>query len=876
MGTLLRSLRWPRLLVAVTTAAVVLGIAAATGPLFLASAANALLADELALVGENDAGLAARLFGRIDRDRFDNVQDKIYDTITPIEHLGEPTATAIGAALTVSDARREGEARMRLLYRDGALDNVERLRGDPDSPGVWMSDGVADALGVDVGDEIVLSYASAGKRARIAGIYRTLWVPLNEYWRPLMFEIVNLRDNDFAPPPFLIADKRLFFELQEIADQAELSWHFPLTDRSIDYDEAVALEHRYDAAHHAPDDPLSPLGRATREIQVFSFQTLSIDSLLFSVMDNIRATVTSLDTSMRVVTLAGQAVALFAIAGAAAFIARGRRTEIKLLLAQGISPLGIGGRVAAEMILPVVGGMALGWVAARGLVTWLGPSERLTSSASTDALRTAGVAAVLSVIVLGIVVAAQARREVEIGFARVRRVLGRMPWEVVVLALAAAAYYEMSSGRSSLVASPGEAPEIDIFVLAFPLLFISGVAGLGVRVLKHLLPRLRTSGATLPVPLYLAWRRLADASSIALLLISLTAVATGVLIYAAALVDSVEATVRAKALVATGSDVSVDVTQQTQEPDAPFPTTRVTRERGEIFPGDIEVDIIGIDPATFASTAYWDDSFSDTSLGALIELLARPGERLPVVASGFEASGRLSLAVSSAEIPIEIVDNPVAFPGMRFNAPAIAVDQETFAAAAEAHGVSAEMLSVVLSTEIWGRGDPAEVSAYFEDQGLFFGASRDSRDFLDAGPLRSIGWTFSLMQALGVLAATIVLVALLFYLQTRQRERDAAYGLSKRMGLAGGSHRASLAVELFAMLVVAALLGEVAAVLGAKLVLANADPLPEVPPPGLFRVPIAIVLGLIPAILGIAGIGAWRVQRAADGARMAEVMRVAG
>ena len=878
MGLLLRGFRWPRFLAAVAAAALVLGIAAATGPLFLASAANAMLDDELGLIGRADAGLTVRLYGVIQSDQFEDAQKELYDAIRPIDRLGAPTATAIGASLSVKRPGGDVEARMRLLYRDRALDNVQPIAGEPGADGIWINDGVAAVIDVDVGDEIVIIRGGSRELEKVAGIYRSLSAaPLSDYWRPLTFDIINPRSNDLSPPPFLIADKETFFDIGgDVVEEAELIWHFPLADADMTYDDALVLERRYQEAHRAPDDPLSPLGAAVRELQVYAFDPVSIDSLMFSVMDRIRATVTSLDASIRVITWAGEAVALFAIGGAGVFIARGRRTEVRLLLAQGISPVGIAARFAFENLVPIVGGVALGLAGAGILISWLGPGDPLTSSSVQEALRSGAIGSIIGAAIFGLLVAAQARKEVDIGFARVRRVLGRTPWEIIVLALAGAAYYEIASGRSAVIAGPQEAPEIDIFVLMFPLLFISGVAGIGMRLLKRLLPRLRTSGAGLPLPLYLAWRRLADASGTALMLMSMTVVASGVLIYSATLVESLEATVEAKAQVATGSDVAIAVTQQAEEPDAPFPTTKITRGRTELFPGDVAVDVIGIDPATFASTAYWDDSFSEKSLDDLIEMLGGEDRRLPVIVSGVEARGQLSMNVSEREIPVQVIDNPTAFPGMMFNTPVVVVDLSNFARHVEAAGGSTAVLSVASSPEIWGKGDPAEVLEYFREQGLAVGAVRDSREFLETGPLQSVTWTFSLMQALGILAAVVVVIALLFYLETRQREREAAYGLTRRMGLGRSTHRASLAVELFVLLGVAVLLGEITSVLAGKLALAHADPLPEQAPPALFRVPLAVVAGLAPILLAIAAVGAWRVQRAADRVRMAEVMRVAG
>src|SRR3990170_1363146 len=124
MENVFRSLRWPRLFAAVAAAGLVLGAAAASSPLFLSSAANEMLTSELDLVGDIDAGLTARVFGLVEKDLYETFDAQLNDAVEPIDRLDEPTATAIGAALAVRKSAGTSDGRMRLLYRDGALDNV--------------------------------------------------------------------------------------------------------------------------------------------------------------------------------------------------------------------------------------------------------------------------------------------------------------------------------------------------------------------------------------------------------------------------------------------------------------------------------------------------------------------------------------------------------------------------------------------------------------------------------------------------------------------------------------------------------------------------------------------------------------------------------
>src|SRR5262249_29271371 len=136
-------------------------------------------------------------------------------------------------------------------------------------------------------------------------------------------------------------------------------------------------------------------------------------------------------------------------------------------------------------------------------------------------------------------------------------------------------------------------------------------------------------------------------------------------------------------------------------------------------------------------------------------------------------------------------------------------------------------------------------------------------------------WTFGFLEGLGVMTGVIALGGVLLYLEARQRQREVSYALARRMGLKRRAHRGSVMVELAGMLLISFVLGSALAEIAGRLVYDKLAPLPSLPPPALFRVPIGL-LGLVVVVLVVASaVGGWRVQRAADRARVTEVMRVA-
>jgi putative ABC transport system permease protein len=134
---------------------------------------------------------------------------------------------------------------------------------------------------------------------------------------------------------------------------------------------------------------------------------------------------------------------------------------------------------------------------------------------------------------------------------------------------------------------------------------------------------------------------------------------------------------------------------------------------------------------------------------------------------------------------------------------------------------------------------------------------------------------FGFLTALGVLTGLIALGGLLLYLEARQRARSVSFALASRMGLTRRAHRRSVALELGVMLAVGSLVGAVFAWVAARTVYGKLDPLPQLPPPPLFRTPFFLFGLTLAAVVAAAWVGAWRVQRTTERAHIAEVIRVA-
>ena len=591
------------------------------------------------------------------------------------------------------------------------------------------------------------------------------------------------------------------------------------------------------------------------------------------IVDLANATKDSLAGSVQTVSLAGRIVALVVIGAAGIYWVQRRRSEVILLSARGASPASLGVKSSLESLPVAAVGAGLGWYAADWLVRRLGPTSLLDAGAPGSALRQVIWTAAASLVLLAVVSALGARREGEMSVSRARQVAARFPWEVPVVLLAAASLYEIYTHRAPQVSDVRVPPKVDVLVLLFPLLFVAGMAGLLNRLLQRALPRLRAAGTRWPTAGYLASRRLAGAPQTAMTLLTVTALAVGILAYAGTLSASQTATANAKAQVFIGSDLSANLASEPKLPARlPFPATHVLRLDDGVVVGSAagatRADVLGVDPATFASAAYWDSSFSSRSLEDLVRGLGTAPSTngaAPAIIVGELPSTAVIQFGPQRLLNYRAVGTASSFPGMKGGNLLVITRRDTLLAR-DLTGID----------QVWAKGDAAaNLRTLLRGHYTIAGTDALADETRTLPQFTSLRWTLGYLQALGVMTALIALGGIVLYLQSRQRAREVAYALARRMGLSPGEHRRSVVLELVAMLGIGVILGIGLAWGAARLVYAKLDPMSLLPPAPLFRSPLALIgLTALAALLS-AWVGAWRVQRTAEKADVTEVMRLA-
>jgi len=877
-------LRFPGLFVSIAVGALLLALAASAYPLFISASASELVKARI-----DDPSYTRWAVGMMYRNgamplpgpgRDGDVEprvDRLFESlIASSPYLGDPVESALGKVVPVSGLGRSESRDTRLFTGEDVLSNVEIVEGSA-GDGVLVPDLVSDALGISPGDEIVVGSPDTGTvTLPVDGIYQSLYRGgASGYWRPWNDELVLYCANCAPPPQALILPGERFVEAARAIglDHAGYAWQAPVT-------RDLTLEEAEDAARIAFDisDRIADTTLLDRCFITFFCNLRNgpvWGSSIDDVVNDVHGRLVAIEGPARLLRLAGMLVAFVVVAGAGAFAMAARRVESHLLFARGARPRAVGGRAALEAILPCAVGAAVGLGLSFALVRGVGPSGALATRASNEALWSAGVAWVASVVAIATVSTVSFLRQSEHHRSRLR-LLGTLPWELALIALSLLILQRLRNG-GAVVVDPvlgTKAPSLLLF--AFPIAFLAGSVALVARGVVLALRWARGRSAAWGMPAYLAVHRLAARSRLTLLLVAAAGLCLGLFVQAQTVARSMEVTVDAKAGVYVGSDVQVRIDSVNETPEEfPLPLTRVVRriQAGELRTA-VPFDLLAVDTETFASTAFWDPAFSPEPLETLLDGLSAPFDgTLRVVMASAPNAFPDSISIDRKTVPIEIVGRANAFPGMTSLRPLVVVDERRLLEAFE--GLPNPLAGANASDELWIRGDPAAARAALPELTFVPELILTADEVKDIPYIAAVIDTFLVMNGLGLLAALLVVAAMLMYLQTRQRSEIVSYGLSLRMGMRSSLHLIAIATEVGAMLVVAYVAGGVLALAAARLTIPLLDPIEAVPPEPIGVVPVVVVAVTAPLLLLVALAGGWLTERRARRADLGQVMRLA-
>lgn len=872
--------RQPTVVLAVLAAAVLVALPAAAISLFLSSAGTETLQTQAKLACEWPVG--AQWQGELPTvpavpGSPEKVGKPLYDARVAaateaekgIPGLSEPVTTLMtgsNVAIANGTPAHPEQRLVNLVSRDGFAGHVQVLSGGP-GPGIWLPDQFANLQRLKVGDPVSLTAgarsggaAGAGNTKaadtapvatlRVAAVYRDLRsLPDEQYWCSLkgLYRGSPLSNSGTYPMALLPGEDLLKLLTPESQVGA-------LTESSVD---ATGLT----TASVAPvvaglerlrtlgADPGGPLGAAFTH-QQFTSSLRGMTERADHVSSSLVATVVPMGA-------AGALAGLVIAAAAGSFWVDRRRAELAVLSARGVGPGALVGKAVLETGAVVVLGSVAGWFAARYLVATVGPSPLVTPGALTGSVLSAAGALLVT---LGAVALASGRRITAHFDTRAKRARP-WPWELVPLAAAVLCYFVLGDGTALGTGAAGSVAGIPPRLVVVPLLLVVGLALVTARIVRATAGRVNPVRVSRPVS-FLSWHRIASGAAAAAVLIGATAIPVALSVYSSTVTGSVDRTLHAESQLIVGSDLVLGLTGPVRvPPELAGRSSLVSRyDSGRV--GSTTVNVLGVDPESFATTAFWDDALPGPTLAELMDTLAAPGAPAGVLAGLPATPGTADLAVGGQTVRLAITD-VAQLPGKNSGFPQLIVRQDVLDRLA---GGSAHR-------QLWVRGDPDRTLPALSGAGLPIGTVSQAQDVTGNGVYAAITYTFSFLTAVSVLAGAIVLVGLLLYLNARARVRRSAYVLLRRMGIGPRAHWRALLYEVGGLLAAGFAAGLVFAVVAVLVTSPGYDLDPAAAPGPLVSAPWPLTLRLAVATLIAAVLATLAAQRAVSRARPAEVLR---
>lgn len=847
----LQGWRTPSLAIGVLVAATVLGLAGVSRPLFAASAARASLAQDLSDGCALEVGLRAER--RIATPTAPDVGDELGaataaldDAVAPVPGIDDAIVTVYGGTADV--ARTEGTPpgrvppSVQVVQRDGFVDHVEVLDRADVGPGVWLTDTTAEPLGVGAGDEVVLRIQGHATTVPVVGVFRDLRVERDQWWCTMRYSFQAPSAGGGEPPPLVLVDDLAVVDLLAAADvpYAAAWWEYPpeaaAWDLATAQDATAALRGVADTTNNRATELFDRLGTGRTTVD----RPLSVSKA--------ERAETSVGSVAGPVALGAMGVALILLLAAARTWMQREAQEVTILSLRGAGPVLLSLKAVGELLPALLLGTATGIGAAVVVTRTLGPDPTIERDALVEGLVVVGLALVVALVAVAGVVAAGVRRVgVGVGGAAPRRTM--VPWEPVVLALAAAALYEVQT-------RPPVADEarIDSLLLLFPLLLLTGGAGLAARLVlsTSLLPRLAPRA---PGPVWLAARRLIAGRVRATLVVTGAAISIGIVVFSGATTASVRATAYAKATLDDGAAQVVRLSATQPAPTAPpLPDSTVvtrTTESSVVRAGHDRAEVLGVEPATFADGAYWDDAFADRSLDDLLDAVAvdDPATRpLPAIGVGDGLPDRFVVTLDGADgdvdVEVEVVARAEAFPGLgaEGDRPLVVVDRAALTA-----------VGVTTHAEVWTGDDGTDVPERLEDEGLTVVFSRRPAASVEGTRLQPQVWAIQYLEVVGAAAGVVSVAGLGLHLAADGERRRLGAALARRLGMPRRQVAGATAVEVAALLAGGLVLGVGLAWVAVRLVFRQLDPLPRTDPEPLVRydLPLVGTCALVCVVVGV-------------------------
>jgi hypothetical protein len=272
------------------------------------------------------------------------------------------------------------------------------------------------------------------------------------------------------------------------------------------------------------------------------------------------------------------------------------------------------------------------------------------------------------------------------------------------------------------------------------------------------------------------------------------------------------------------------------------------------------VDLMGVDPSTFADAAQMRPDGSDRTLDELLSIIdvdAAPDDALAAVAVGSDlrAGDTMEMTAPGTTEPISlrIVATATFFPTKGSGSPLFVVRRDLL-----------DHVVPFPSRMLLVRDPPDDALQQLRDQGARMGLIRDADQSFDGSSYSALRWSYVPLAALGLLFVAVALALQLLVVSARRDQRRIAHALMVRSGFDRRASWTAAVVEIGAPLAVGTTLGVVAALMISWLAVGRLDPMPTLAPPAEFLMPWIAVLGTIVVLPIWTAVIGWSVVRSTE------------
>lgn len=846
------------------------------GPMFEEAAADEIATRVVAGLDPGPAGLNLTMIGSARESVLDPLTESVDERFERLDFLAPATRLLVTDPVPVEPTVPTDEARRRgrLFAQPGAVEALDVVEGDVGTDGVWITETLAGELGVGAGDTVAIQ----GSPVPVAGVYRDLWrSELNDFWAAVPSQFVPRFQRVFNSPEFelVVLDDELFVE---IGPSARVVWEAPLAAPPRTYDDLARMTSGYRSLERDLVRE-TEIGDRYREFARDPLEPPSLFTALLDARDDADALIAELRDPVRTATLAGAGAGLALSSLGAIFMIRRRRSEYRLLVADGDGWWRFFGRANLQYAAPAVVGAFAGVAIAWGTVRILGPS----GTADLGAVPWADVLAVsaLACVLAGVVTAFAVLRLAD----GLERDVGRptRSWLYLLGGVAVAMWIQVGDETSG-----GIGP----LVVAFP--FVGIVAGVAVAValLRLVLHLARRTGRRLPTSLFLAWRALTGSETGALLLAGALGLAAGLAVLSSVFVSTVDTALADKAVTVVGSRTRLDIADRADAESLP-PGSTILREQASRV-GEAPVQLLVLDPETFATAVEWPSSFG-RSPDELVEQLGEPIDGVvPVAVAGRREVPEQGEFGVQRVFPYEVVTTVRSFPlatgpGTTLVMRADQLDriaQERFADGLEevgsAEALAAEALGETIDYEtpldafsqtIVSQAPAEEVTRAAEAAGLRVREVVTLADESNRVDNSSTRWAFDYLRLLAAIGGMTAVGAMALYLAERRSQREVATVMTDQMGVRPSTNVVASVTEMVGLVVVALVTGAAVALAVAWRVFPAFEPDPDISPVARLVVRVVDVVGVVVVAVVAVGITAALVQRSAANAARGRVLR---